>query len=738
MNYQLTTAGVLAPITPLQPLPTYDDRPGDESRDFAATGKYSLHALERMLRDCTEQPEWRLRAKVCAGYYDGKQLDEVRRWQLMEEELDERVVNLIRPIINSVLGQEARSRTDVRLEADDDNYQDVVEYFSGRLKEAERETYAHQAVSNGYASMVKKGLGWLHVCRNADPLAYPYRFEDVPADEVWWDWRGQKGTRLDDRCRWLARMRMIDLDEVIAAFPQHRDLLERTAAGWEDPRMDAAAMLGEPEALQLTSAYENERRFNTQYRKWDWLDTARRMIKMIEVWYRVPAIGVCLQLSPTRRVPYNARDPRHVEAVARGLVKIVKGPTSQVRRALYAGPHRLIDEGTTRKVFPYIPMFAYRDDEDGSPYGLIDGMIAPQDDYNDRRHRIQWMMKARQLWIDSDAVDPQFNSIEEVAEQINRPDLLAILNPNRKNGQTGIRIENTLSMQKEQFLMLDQAELLVQKAAGRYSSQLGDAQVQSGVANSLLIEQGEQAMGEMNDNYVYARRAAFEQLVDLIVEDHKDENLRVSIGQGKAKRVILLNTWAPPADPATGEPQEGAEPVPTNMVADASIVTALGETPNTPAYRQQTQTQLKEIITAIAGNAPLLNMVTPLYIESTNLTNRQQVADDMRRATGQPVAGDRKGREQAEQAQQQQLAEAAEVQKRLAVADAEEKEAGAKLKGAQARKTSLEAESLVRQLAAGKPEAEVDGAVASNEATRAQAARDPVQEALDDAAASVA
>jgi hypothetical protein len=91
------------------------------------------------------------------------------------------------------------------------------------------------AVSNAYASMVKKGIGWLHVCRNADPLAYPYRFEDVDVDEVWWDWRGQRGVTLDDKCRWLARMRMVDLDEVIASLPQFKDVLERTFSGWDDP-----------------------------------------------------------------------------------------------------------------------------------------------------------------------------------------------------------------------------------------------------------------------------------------------------------------------------------------------------------------------------------------------------------------------------------------------------------------------------------------------------------------------
>jgi hypothetical protein len=93
----------------MRPLPTYDDRAGDASRDFAAAGKFSLYALERMLTDCVQQPQWRLRAKLCAGYYDGKQVDEVRRQLLLAEDVDERVVNLIRPIVNSCWGRRPRA-----------------------------------------------------------------------------------------------------------------------------------------------------------------------------------------------------------------------------------------------------------------------------------------------------------------------------------------------------------------------------------------------------------------------------------------------------------------------------------------------------------------------------------------------------------------------------------------------------------------------------------------------------
>lgn len=689
----------------IKPTAQYDDRPGDQSRDHAGAGAFSLYALERMLRDCMEQPEWRLRAAICAAYYDGKQISEMQRWHIRQADLEERAINLIRPVINSVLGQEARSRTDVKVEADDDADTDVAEVISYRLKELERESNAHMAVSEAYASMVKKGLGWVFVGRNSDPLAYPYRVEFVPTDEIWWDWRGQKGVTLKDGCRWLVRQRMVDLDELEAGMPQHREVLRRCVSGWENFLDDQGALLGQPESIELASAYERETRFNLTMKKWDWVDAARKMIKLFEVWYRVPAEVVVMHLGPTRRVVFNPKDQRHVEAVSRGLVKLSKGITSQVRRALYAGPHRLFDEGTDKRNFPYVPFFAFRDDEDQSPYGLIDGMVAPQDEYNERRTRIQWMLKARQVQMDSDALDTAYNTIADVEQNAMRPDFMAITNPNRANrNQNAIKIANDLSMQPEQFTVMADSKQLIQDTAGRYASQLGNkpAGVTSGIANSLLIEQGEQSMGEMNDNYTYARRMVFELGVDEIIADHREPRMPVPIGVGKTRRVVVLNDWTP----------EGA---PVNSVADAHVKTSLAEIPNTPAVRQQSQQQLAQIITALGTNPQAVAVLAPAYIESTSLNNRQQVADDLRRITGLPMPGDKEGQAQAEQAAQVAQAEQAETNRQLAAATLAEKSAKAARDQAAARKAEADATLVEARIVEGEVPAQVEKTIAETE-----------------------
>lgn len=669
-----------------KPLKPYEDRAPDIGRDFAGAGSFSLYALERMLRSCSEQPDWRSRASLAAAYYDGRQLTQDMQELARREGLEPRQINLIRPVINSVLGQEAKSRTDVRLEADDDIYADVAEVISAKFKEAHRESRADIAISNGYSSGVKKGLGWVHVYKGSDPLDYPYKMEDVPIDEIWWDWAGQRGNYINETCRWLVRMRDLDLDDVMAAFPDKKEILERSVHGWDDLfAEDDGQLLGRPDvvAQRYWDAYENERRFSDSIRKWEWLNSDRRLIRMYEVWYRVPAQIVVLEFSPTKRCEYNENDPRHVEAVARGLVKVSKGITSQVRRALYAGPHRIHDEATKFRTFPYFPFFAFRDDGDGSPYGVIDGMIAPQDEYNERRLRVQWMLKARQIEMDSDALDTNYNSIADIADAVMRPDLVTILNPNRMNKNSGVKVKNDLSMQGEQFQVMADSKQLIQDTAGRYSSQLGNAQVQSGIANSLLIEQGEQAMGEMNDNYAHSRRAAFEHMVGLITEDHKQERMQVGIGSGRSKRVIILNDWSP-------------EGMPVNRVADATIKTGLAETPNTPAFRQQQQQQVATIIGALAGNPKAVEILTPSFIESTSLPNRQQVADDLRKASGIPLPGDKEAQAQAEQAQQQAIAEQQAIQSATAQATVQDKQASAAQKQAQAAK--IEAETIgIRQ-----------------------------------------
>lgn len=627
----------------IEPITPSDARTSvDTSRDSSVDG-YPLDSLERLLADCADQPIWRERSDLAAAYVDGKQLTPLQQQALIAEGMPEvKPTNLIGRVIRSILGNEAKSRTDVKVESDDDDISDVAEVLNQSLSEAKREARADTAVSNAYAGQVGPGIGWVEVARAQDPLDYPYRVADVHRSEMWWDWRDQDN--LLRKARWQVRKRWQDLDELEASMPQFRQLLRGMANGWTGFMFDNTV----DESVVSQWRSDGERWRNYQ-RRTEWFDSARKRVKLYEVWYKVPAMAVVMHLGPTRRVLFDETNQTHIQAVASRQVQVSKSLTRQVRMALFAGPHRLQDIGTTRRNFPYIPFFAYRDDEDLTPYGLVEGMISPQDEYNSRRLRINWLLRARQIMVDNDALDKEANTLPEVAARIMRPDLTVVLNAQRKNAN-GFVVSQNLALEKEQIEVMQDAKQLIQDVPGVYGSQLGQAPagVTSGVANSLLIEQGTVAMGDLNDGYRDARRSVFEGLLELIVEDHQTANMQIKIGRGSARRVVVLNSF-----------DEQGNLI--NHVKDAPVRVGLGEAPSTPAFRMQQQQVVGQIITALAqaGSAAGVAVVAPMFIEATDLPNRQEAADDLRRATGVPTAGDKNAKQAAEA---QQKAEQAKEQ----------------------------------------------------------------------------
>ena len=188
---------------------------------------------------------------------------------------------------------------------------------------------------------------------------------------------------------------------------------------------------------------------------------------------------------------------------------------------------------------------------------------------------------------------------------------------------------------------MESAKLLIQDVPGVYGSQLGqDTKATSGIANSLLIEQGAVSMGDLNDNYRHARRAVYENVVDEIIEIFSKPNMQVRVGNNNAARVVVFNVW------------DGEKAKFVNHVPDAEVDVGLGEVPTTPAYRMQQQVQIAAIIGALQGDPAAVSILAPAFIESTDIPERKDLADDLRRLKGIPTAGDKK----AAAAQQEQMA----------------------------------------------------------------------------------
>lgn len=658
----------------------------ENDRDYAKGGDgLSLEKLELWLSDMENEPQWRESANKCADYYDHKQSSQARieRAQKTGEPLS--TINLVQRTINGALGQEAKTRLDWKVDADSAAFGDVAAVLNERLHEMQRESRADMAMSEAYSSMLRTGIGWVEVSRDPDPLNYPYRITAVHRNEVWWDWRAKLSDKSD--ARWQCRQRWVDLEEAQETMPQFRDLLEYGCSG--GPITDAMAR-----TILTSDRFESIHAVRRSFSRLEeeWLDNGvRKRVRFYNVNYKHPTQETSMVVG-TRRVRFNERNALHVAMVQRGAARLMKGPSYEIRQAMFAGPFRLWDVPLKGRRFPLVPFVCYSCDDDFSPYGLVHGMIEPQDEFNERRSRLMWLLKAKQVFVDSDALDEKYNTLSDLALEIMRPDAVVVRNANRRNAN-GVEVAQNTQLQAEQVNVMNDAKLLIQDVPGLYSALLGSGAdgVKSGVALNSLVEQSVASLGETSDNYRTARRDVGELGVTMLVEDHMQPGLQVLVGTKKKRRVVVLNTL-------------DGNGFPMNQVEDAQVKVALGDIPSTPAYRGQQQVFLSQAVNSV-GNDPIARAVlVPALLESGDIENGAEYAKWMRQQAGVPEPDDMDESQRDPNAppnpQEQAKAQAQQMAQKQAELAMQQIEAENAEKMARARKTAAEAMEIEQRVQA--------------------------------------
>lgn len=672
---------------------TYDITVGQE-RDGTPmnTGKLSVRQFETYCEEIRTQPAWRKVADKCADYYDGNQTDEETLSTIRGNKTSPYSANMIKPTINAVLGMEAKTRLDWRVAADSDDAQEVAEALSAKLHEAERETRADRANSDAYASVIKTGVGWVEVSDQSDPFKYPIRVASIHRREMFWDWHSREPDLSD--CRYQLRQRWFDIEQACSYMPKQAHLIRASMSNWDGYY---TRLMHDSQLLQI--GWENEQR--TSMHQYEWLDQGRSRVCFTEAWYRQHVRGYILRL-PQGVVELDLKNPVHAAAVGNGIVKPEPALYSKIFGSLWMGPHNLQD-GVRAKKYPYIQFIGYREDLTGVPYGLIRDQISPQDDVNARARKLLWLLSARRLRVDNDALDKTVNSIEDVIRELNRPDAVVVTNPKRLN-QNGFEVDNNIGLANQQFEVLQERKQAIQEVAGVFNAMMGrDADVKSGVAIDSLVEQGSVTLAEINDNYRYARMQVGEAILDKIKDQLSGHPVEVIVGEAGKRKTIFLNQ--PVVDPETGLQALA------NDIARTKTKVALEDVPSTPSYRAQQLRQLSEVISSMPPQVQAV--LAPFYMEATDLPKRREVATLLRKVLGVPDGEDidpEKAEMAAKIEELMQQLQAMQASTETAIANAKIDES--KAKAAKTRAEALEVANRVEAQEAlepiNRPEAEVE------------------------------
>jgi len=643
-------------------------------------GQFTQTQLLNLMGDIDGQPDWRTDANRCCAYYDGDQIPPQVAAVLEERGQPVECQNLIAPAIDSVLGTEAKTRSDLRVEAnyENDDMEKLAEALNAEFYTVCQEMRIDRVRSDAYAGQIKAGLSWVEVRRNPDVTGPRYIAEQINRNEVDWDWLSKKPDLRD--ARWVRRRRWIDLDEAVMLFPQRAETLKNAVGTW-DTFDDIERIDGDD--VDLRSGWEERQTWSRN--EAEYLSTSRDRIMLYVIYYRVYERIPMLALPTGKMVEYDKNNIAHAVAVASGRVKVEMRLVSFIRESWWAGPYHLGDRlcDAPQGMFPLVPFWGFRKDQSGIPYGLVSRMISAQNSYNFRHLKVTWLLQASQVIIDSDATNM---TADQVRKEANRPDGVFVLNADRKNktkAADALQINRDSSVSAQQMQVMEYDRQNIQDCAGIYSSYMGQdtSGVVSGIAVSNLVEQSSTTLAEINDNYTMACNALGELVLNYLLEDLKQKTSYTIVVNRKDKRrrkVVTINT-------------PGDDGKITNDISrlDARIV--LAPIDSTPAYRAQLADRLIGIIQKLPPQAQ--SAVIDLVLELVEIPNKDEFIDRVSRALGTQDPQYMTDEEKQASQQQAKLNEFAQaLQFKQQIAEIQNKNADTANKQASANKSQASAD----------------------------------------------
>lgn len=650
------------------------------SKNRQHRGQFTQTQLLNLMGDIDGQPDWRTDANRCCAYYDGDQIPPQVAAVLEERGQPVECQNLIAPAIDSVLGTEAKTRSDLRVEAnyENDDMEKLAEALNAEFYTVCQEMRIDRVRSDAYAGQIKAGLSWVEVRRNPDVTGPRYIAEQINRNEVDWDWLSKKPDLRD--ARWVRRRRWIDLDEAVMLFPQRAETLKNAVGTW-DTFDDIERIDGDD--VDLRSGWEERQTWSRN--EAEYLSTSRDRIMLYVIYYRVYERIPMLALPTGKMVEYDKNNVAHAVAVASGRVKVEMRLVSFIRESWWAGPYHLGDRpcDAPQGMFPLVPFWGFRKDQSGVPYGLVSRMISAQNSYNFRHLKVTWLLQASQVIMDSDATNM---TAEQVRKEANRPDGVFVLNADRKNktkAADALQINRDSSVSAQQMQVMEYDRQNIQDCAGIYSSYMGQdtSGVVSGIAVSNLVEQSSTTLAEINDNYTMACNALGELVLNYLLEDLKQKTSYTIVVNRKEKRrrkVVTINT-------------PGDDGKITNDISrlDARIV--LAPIDSTPAYRAQLADRLIGIIQKLPPQAQ--SAVIDLVLELVEIPNKDEFIDRVSRALGTQDPQYMTDEEKQASQQQAKLNEFAQaLQFKQQIAEIQNKDADTASKQASANKSQASAD----------------------------------------------
>ena len=634
-----------------------------------------------------EQPAWRRIADKEMDYADGNRLDVdlLRRQQALG--IPPAIEDLIGPALLSIQGYEASIRTDWRVTANGEpGGQDVADALNYKLNQAERESKADRACSDAFRSQIGCGIGWVEVSRDSDPFKPPYRCIAIHRNELHWDMKAIEPDLSD--ARWLRRQRWLAPERVALVFPEHKELIAlcgRHGGTWWN---EAGIEVDGGNSTGLANAWNEGRAWTMQEDRW--YNPTSKELCVAEVWYRRWVRVPVIRSRDGRVVEYDENNLAHNVAIASGVATIQHATVTRVRRSYWLGPHCLFDGPSpyTHRHFPYVPFWGFREDQTGIPYGYVRGMKYAQDSLNSGNSKLRWGMSVTRVERTKGAVAM---TDAQLRRQVARADADIVLDAEHMR-QPGARFEvkRDYQLTDQHYQMMNDNRAAIERVSSITAGFMGrEGTARSGLQEQTQVEQSNQSLGLMMDNFREARTMVGELLLSMIIVDLADQEQTIII-EGDAitaDRAVTINK---------PEVDEAGYAYLSNDVRRTRTKVALEDVPSSSSYRSQQLQAMTEAIKPLP--AEYLAAAIPFLTSLMDVPFKRQMVEAFRAVGEQPTP------EQIEQQKQEAIKQAlkdAGIDLEARKVEILERKANSEIKGLDAKAVQVGVQAAFSAMQAG-------------------------------------
>ena len=616
----------------------------------------------------------RMEMAMDADFYDNMQWDPQDATQLRERGQMPLVYNEVAPMIDWLIGTERRSRVDWSVLPRNEDDVDMADVKTKTLKYVSDLNHVVFTRSRAFSDAVKVGVGWLDDGVRDDPsedIIYS-KYEDWR--QVLWDSASYELDLSD--ARYLFRWRWVDEDVAVAMFPDRAHVIktgvqeatQKTTDGWEEENwFSTQDLLNQRTGVIYASGVGHL------------ADARRRRIRLIECQYRKPTTVKVVSHGPLKGSIYNPNDTALVDAIVKSNSTIIDRVMMRVHVAVFTEQHMIAANPSIfrHNRFSLTPVWCYRRSRDRLPYGAIRRVRDIQQDLNKRASKALFMLNTNQIFADEGVVE----DYEQLRDEVDRPDGLIIKKPGK---QLEVRRDTEAANGQIQMMSLDAVS--IQKSAGVSDENLGrQTNAVSGTAISARQLQGSVVTTEPFDNLRYATQIQGEKQLSLVEQFYTEEKvIRLTGAKG---RIEWLTINQPEKQP------DGSLRYLNDITASMADF-VVSEKDYAGSMREVMFESLNQLATRLPPEVSLRLMT--IAMEFSDLPNHDEVADAIRKLTGDRDPNKEPTPEEAMQMQQQmqQQAEAMEMQRQGAITALQEQQAKVRQINAQADKLEAEARAL--------------------------------------------